>query len=168
VSRRARVTWGGIYVVLVGALAFGQIHPNWEQQAARSRLSAETRAIRSVFDVEEMAVDGKVLPPADATRWRRLGILRRGIEINWPDGRSERYWAAGEITGATMLELRRLTDAPGVRRGRMDLRHEGDKLVLEGEFEGRRVRARLSKMVVGESLLMTRGFHWINESPFNR
>lgn len=39
---------------------------------------------------------------------------------------------------------------------------------LEGKFEGANVRIQLRKLQSGNSLLMSRGFHWVNEFPFNR
>ena len=41
-------------------------------------------------------------------------------------------------------------------------------LVMQGTFDGHKVRARLRQGEIPEFLLTTRGFHWINERPFNR
>ena len=41
-------------------------------------------------------------------------------------------------------------------------------LVLQGTFDGHKVRARLRQGEIPEFLLTTRGFRWINERPFNR
>jgi hypothetical protein len=48
------------------------------------------------------------------------------------------------------------------RRPRRDL------LLLEGPWDGKRLQARLRLTEPPEFLLVTRGFHWINERPFNR
>jgi hypothetical protein len=39
---------------------------------------------------------------------------------------------------------------------------------LSGDFEGKKVHAHLTMLPREKSLLMTRGFHWINDVPFNR
>jgi len=43
-----------------------------------------------------------------------------------------------------------------------------DVLFVEGPFDGHQVRARLRLTQPPEFLLVTRGFHWINERAFNR
>jgi hypothetical protein len=40
--------------------------------------------------------------------------------------------------------------------------------MLDGTFDGINVRVRLSKLDTSKMLLVTRGFHWVNEVPFNR
>ena len=41
-------------------------------------------------------------------------------------------------------------------------------LALEGTYEGHQVKAKLRRADDSRFLLKTRGFHWINETPFNR
>ena len=43
-----------------------------------------------------------------------------------------------------------------------------DRLVVNGSIEGQTVRASLRKVPVPQFLLVDRGFHWINEYPYNR
>ncbi len=43
---------------------------------------------------------------------------------------------------------------------------EGDRLILDGELEGKAALLTLKKK--SDFLLINRGFHWINESPLNR
>jgi hypothetical protein len=51
----------------------------------------------------------------------------------------------------------------------LDYEREGDdRLRLSGDFAGARLDARLERMRPGDTLLMNRGFHWVNETPFNR
>jgi hypothetical protein len=43
-----------------------------------------------------------------------------------------------------------------------------DRMTLEGEIEGRKVHAQLQLLDRSKLLLVSRGFHWIQEYPFNR
>lgn len=45
---------------------------------------------------------------------------------------------------------------------------EKDVLLLEGELDSHKVSAKLHRVNESEVLLTSRGFHWINEYPFNR
>ena len=42
------------------------------------------------------------------------------------------------------------------------------RLTLDGTFDGRKVQAALHRIDAPRSLLVTRGFHWVSEYPFNR
>jgi len=170
-SHRARRTATGLYVILSGALALQAIYPRWKHYMTEASLSAEANAVRNIFDVTEMVVDGQVLPPSpgDATRWSRVWIRQWSVRVYWMNGRTELYQSGPDIDGAMTLDLRLLTDPEGTRRALLELRRDGrDGLVLEGEFEEKKVRVRLAKVDVEKSLLLTRGFRWISEAPFNR
>ncbi len=45
---------------------------------------------------------------------------------------------------------------------------EGEKLVLDGVFRKHSIHARLHRSDKQDFPLTSRGFHWINERPFNR
>ena len=47
-------------------------------------------------------------------------------------------------------------------------RPAADRLVLEGEMDGHRVRMKLELLERQSVLLVNRGFHWVQEYPFNR
>jgi len=171
VSRRARRAAVSLHVIVVLALVFQMIYPEWKGHVRDTLTAAETAATRSLFTVDEMEVDGQVLPLAsgDSRRWTRVAIRRRDIQIQWRDGKREVYRSASQIDGPMKLELT-LWSEPDKTRASLDLRKAGDgeSYNLEGTFEGAKVRARLKKLDVGQSVLMTRGFHWINEIPYNR
>jgi len=47
-------------------------------------------------------------------------------------------------------------------------RLDAEHLHIEGTFENRQVSVNLRKAPAADFLLLSRGFHWINEFPFNR
>jgi hypothetical protein len=164
--RKPRIIAASLYAVLVAAMAYDTINTLWTD----GRESAQALGVRDLFDVEEMTIDGVPQPPvpANGSRWRRVWIRAKAIRVYWMDGRSEIYVASDEIKGPMTLVLRLATDNKGVQRARLDLRQDGAGYVLAGDFEGKRVHAHLTTMPREKSLLMTRGFHWINDVPFNR
>jgi len=44
----------------------------------------------------------------------------------------------------------------------------GNELALEGSLEGSAIRTLLRRRDANSFLLLNRGFHWVNEYPFNR
>jgi hypothetical protein len=162
-SPRARRIGAALYVLLVALCVFEVIRLRLDMSAVEKDIP-----IRGTFAVEEMTVDGRVLSAGDSERWRRLWLRRRGLWIYWADGRSAPYRATAEISGPMTLDLSGWRDETRTRRALLDIRLTGNELVVDGDFEGRKVRARLTKMEASQSLLFSRGFHWISETPHNR
>lgn len=169
-SRRTRLAGVAVYAILICALAYDVIVPRLKRhiQMTGARPEPENKLVRDHFTVEEMTVDGQPLALADTTRWSGAWVLGKSIQIDWADGRSEIYVATSEIKGSTTIDLRLSTDADDVRRGHLGVRREAGKLVLDGDFDGKPLTVRLVSAAAPGSLLMTRGFHWINEAPFIR
>ena len=59
-------------------------------------------------------------------------------------------------------------DDPAWKSSLVYQRPAPDRLTLEGTLEGHKVRASLHRVDESKFLLLTRGFHWVNEDPFNR
>jgi len=55
------------------------------------------------------------------------------------------------------------------KRGRLAWsRPDAGRVVLAGTLYSAPVTIRLERIDTGKMLLLSRGFHWINEMPFNR
>jgi hypothetical protein len=122
-----------------------------------------------IWRVEEFAVGGKARPPlvTDEGRWRRVIFDHpHMLAIQHMSDSRQRYRLelnAGEHT----LSLSKQGDKEW--KATFTYREtEPDRLVLEGTFDGQAVRAELRRVDEARFLLVNRGFHWINEYPFNR
>jgi len=119
-----------------------------------------------VWNVDELEVDGVARPPllTDASRWRRMVISYPGVlGVQRMDSTSAYYRL---YLGKRRLALAKFDDpqwkpsfsyreiAPGL-------------LALEGTLEGKRTRIKLRRTPDTAFTLNSRGFHWINEFPFN-
>jgi len=130
------------------------------------------------WEVVEFRRDGVVLPPlaTDETRWRYLTLVDRPewrqaivTHMKGVNGR----WRL-EIKEGT-LELREMTVAAGDDAskaplpGTLSYTRDGEKgLRISGDIGGARVEAVCARREPQDFLLMKRGFHWVNEDPFNR
>jgi hypothetical protein len=132
-----------------------------------------------LWAVEEFEDDGKVRPPltTDAARWRHVILTKAG-----PTG--NRFGLVETMTGVksyygvevdpeqNTITLSRRGGPPDSQRPalKFDFTYqepEPDLLVIEGTLDNRRLRARLRHVDESEFLLVNRGFHWINELPYN-
>jgi len=130
------------------------------------------------WEVREFRRDGVELPPiiTDAVRWRYLTLIDRpewkqGI-VTHMKGVNAR-WLLEVKDGA--LEFRDMTVAAGEDPakaplvGTLAFTREGEKAMrLSGEVAGTKIDAVCERLDAKDFLLMNRGFHWVNEFPFNR
>ncbi len=131
--------------------------------------AASKSPLYGMWTVEELVVDGKVRPPllTDEKRWRRLFFTTPGrIAIQLMSDSHERYNLVHDEKKRTLVLRKR-----GNRNWKTALAYRQprpDVLFVEGPFDGHQVQARLRRTEPPELLLLTRGFHWINERAFNR
>jgi hypothetical protein len=142
-------------------------------QSQQSRKSygdlAPRSPLRGVWNVEEMTVNGQVRPAVftDATRWRRLVFDHpQNMSIQLMDDSRRRYTLALQPARKAMVLTKR--DDPKAKLHFTYQQPEPGLLTMQGTLEGETIQARLRKADTKSFLLTSRGFHWINEYPFNR
>jgi hypothetical protein len=122
-----------------------------------------------VWNVDELVMDGQARPPllTDESRWRRLAFDQTSsVTLQLMDDSRRSYPLKLDAPRKT-LELTRY-DAPGWKSTLTYQRPAPGLLLLAGTFDGHAVRATLHLADPAKRLLTSRGFHWINEVPFNR
>lgn len=132
--------------------------------------AASKSPLYGMWNVEEFVVDGKVRPPlvTDEKRWRRMFLNTPGrFAIQLMSDSRERYNLVELDEKKRTLVISKRTD-PNWKTTLVYRRLQSDVLLVEGPFDGHKVQARLRRTEPPEFLLVTRGFHWINERPFNR
>jgi hypothetical protein len=129
--------------------------------------------LQGVWDVVEYERDGEVIPPlaTDPIRWNELLFQNTG---------SGAWVVAKSMLGRPKLSMvefaegaRRmtLTDLQNTENPPLVLTYEEpapDTLVLSGTVSGKKLRVELHRAPKERFTLVNRGFHWINEMPFNR
>ncbi|MYA80511.1 MAG: hypothetical protein F4X39_08310 [Acidobacteriia bacterium] len=132
------------------------------QSHSRLQAMAPKSPLYGIWQVEEYVLDGEAHPPEvpDNVRWRRLII-----------GRSEQFAFLERVDGK-----RRGYDLnldPAARKLFLDSEFaystpEPETLRLDGSHYGRALSVTMRRVDESEFRLINRGFHWINEAPFNR
>lgn len=135
----------------------------------RSRfVTNDTRtALHGIWNVDELTIDGVSHPPllSDATRWRRIVFTgMRLASIDRMDDHRERYTVSHDPTGFIL----RKRDDPLWQGSFFTERPDPNTLRIRGFVEGKKMTATLHRTPMPDFVLTTRGFHWINDQPFNR
>jgi hypothetical protein len=138
----------------------------------RATYSEEARAklpLHGLWNVDEFAVDGQIRPPlvTDEQRWQRVVFdFPEQLGVFLMNDSRDRYNIEMDEAKRTFIMTRRFE--PEKKTTVAYHQPAPDRLVLEGTFDGKKVRALLHRTEPPTFLLMTRGFHWINERPYNR
>jgi hypothetical protein len=125
--------------------------------------------LRGIWKVDEFEVDGKVRPPliTDQERWRRVVFdYPQMIAIQLMTDTRRRYMLKLDPAANTIDLSKR--DDPAWKTTLFYQQPEPGLIALEGTLDGKKIRAKLLLTDTADFLLINRGFHWINEYPFNR
>ncbi len=121
-----------------------------------------------IWSVDEVSVDGQVRPPllSDAGRFRRavFDFPEMAVVQNMDD--SFGYYGAAINMKDKTLTLTKRNDAKWKASFTFQ-RSSADQLSLEGTMDNHKSQMKLH-LAAGKFMLLTRGFHWIQEYPFNR
>ena len=131
--------------------------------------ASQRSPLRGVWNVDALDVDGVSRPPllTDATRWRR-------VVFDFPTFSSLYLMNDERLRYATKIDEKTKTlhltnrDDPKDILSLTYARIDPKTLQLDGIVGGKKMHAVCSLADEKQYLLMNRGFHWINERPFNR
>ena len=122
-----------------------------------------------IWNVDELSNDGQPRPPllTDTNRWRRAVFQtpeRLAIQVM-----NESYAAFGSAIDMKTGTLVLSKPSDKNWKGHFTFQQpDADTLSLDGSMDGHQVHAVLHRMAPSRFLLLSRGFHWIQEMPFNR
>jgi hypothetical protein len=160
--RMASVAAKAVFIVAaVGAPAWRAM--NEEDRRLAMRADAP---IYGIYEVDEFVRNGQVAPPltTDPTRWRTaIFDPAAPLTVRFMNDSTQKF-PMGADAGAKVLSI-----VSGGKEDRLSWREpDGDHLVLEGQLMGDQVAIKLHKVDEAKFLLVRRGFHWINEFPFDQ
>jgi hypothetical protein len=166
-TRRSKAAaWVGGVVVsvwMIGGIFYSELHGLYEY----GRLSPRG-PLYGIFEVEEFVKNGAVQPPlmTDATRWRRIATSRYSALVRLSTDSMVRFGLRTD----TLKRLATLANGPDsskwVRLSYIfpDTMH----LNLAGRIGADSVEMTLRRRPESSYLLVSRGFHWVNEVPYFR
>jgi hypothetical protein len=152
-----------LFVVYVSAI---RLHASWKDRREFVEDLRNPSPIAGIWNVDEMTTGGQVRPPltTDRKRWRRFIVEGQyTTAMQSMDDSQQRYWLT--------LDEKKKTIALQFHATTLTLnydRPDAQTLLLNGMVEGKNITATLHKDNERTFLLTSRGFHWINEKPFNQ
>lgn len=152
----------GLY--LIGMGIFGGIQAWHRYGGGRPKSS-----LYGIWNVEQMSIDGQVRPAVvtDQARWRRVVFdFPTFTQFQRPDDTFTGFGSSISDTAKT-LTLTKPTDK-NWKATFSFVRPAPDQLALDGTMDGHKIQLQLKLQDRDKFTLVNRGFHWINEYPFQR
>ena len=163
--RRALV----VLQIVFGAYVIGSEYVDARDAWYTRGAGAPKPPLYGIWAVEKMHVDGveRAALVTDWGRWRRVVVQNATSVIFWRmDDTFVSYPAAVDTAGRT-IALTKTADQAWKARFTFQ-QPSPDVLVLDGEMDGHTVRLETRLFDRGRFLLVSRGFQWVQEAPFNR
>ena len=125
-------------------------------------------ALSGAWHVERFVRDGRPIDGADPTGWRRVGFDHGELVVQLgSDAIGGRYRATADESAQTLA----VRAEPDDGRAPVTLRYRllvGGEVELAGTLDGRPVQALMRKLDTSDMVLVSRRFHWISETYYNR
>jgi uncharacterized membrane protein YphA (DoxX/SURF4 family) len=126
-------------------------------------------ALYGIWNVGQFAVDGQLRSPllGDYGRWRRaIFDFPDRVSFQRMDDSLAGYGTSINVNDKTLALTKN-----GDKSWKASLHFERaaqDQLTLDGDMDGHKIHMQLQLVDRGKFLLVNRGFHWVQENPFNR
>ena len=123
-----------------------------------------------IWDVDSMSINGEARPPitTDTLRYSHVVFqaLNGGISFQKMNQTFDRFGGTIDTVKRT-LALTKGTDSTWKPVLAYE-RPSATRLMFEGDLGGKRVRLAMTQHDLNKFLLISRGFHWVQEFPINR
>lgn len=155
----------GLYIALTLYFTFGMSMKSREEYGD---LAAKP-PLYGIYDVEQFVVKGSPLPPltTDTVRWKRMIISYTGVASLTSMADSQQYIGLRVDTFKNTALFTSFKDSADHWTLAYSL-PDNEHLLLNGIMRKDSVRISMRRFDLNRFRLVNRGFHWINEYPFNR
>jgi hypothetical protein len=149
---------------LIGANLYGSVSAYQAYGAGRPK-----SPLYGIWNVEDFALDGQSRPPllTDARRWRRIVFDFPQFTTIYGMNEEPQSYGARIDTNARTIAL--TESGNGKAKGDFSFqRPDAGHLILNGIMSDHKVHVELELYRRSKFLLVNRGFHWVQDYPFNR
>ena len=151
-------------LLLFGTAVHGALQ-NWSKYGG----GAPKSPLYGIWNVDEMSIDGIVRSPllTDYDRWRRVVFdSPQSMGFERMDDSFGGFAATYDAKQAA-LALKKRNDPKW--KGQLTVRRQGaGHITLDGRLGQHTTHMQLSRIDRNKFVLISRGFHWIQDYPFNR
>jgi hypothetical protein len=155
--------------LVAGAYFFAVFLQSSYQSWTRYGGGAPKPPLYGIWDVQKMSIDGIERAPlvTDYDRWRRLVVQFPTVVMFQRMDETFTPYGATVDMDRKAITLTKPADTSWSAEFAFR-RDETDRMTLDGKMDGRSIHMDLQRVDHTKMLLVSRGFNWIQEYPFNR
>jgi len=159
-------------IMTVAQIVFGAYLIAMNVVSARQRWyggGAPRSPLYGIWDVETMTIDGVERPPllTDYDRWQRVIVQNANAIVFQRMDSTFMFFPSKTDSRAKTIVLTMPDEPTLIARFAFD-RADPTHMSLAGEIDGRHIRMAVHLFDHSKLPLLSRGFNWIQEYPFNR
>lgn len=163
---RARSAWAAVVQVIIGVWLLYSGYKGGAESFASGPMAPKP-PLYGIWTIEKMTIDGVERAPlvTDYDRWRRVVIQNKTDIRFWRMDDTFLQLTAKLDPAAKTIALTRGKDAAG----QLSFEQPApDHTVFDGTIDGHKLHLQTQLFDHTKMLLLTRGFNWVQEFPFNR
>jgi hypothetical protein len=164
IGLRWRIAGGVLKYGMAGLIVFTMTKSGYEGWRQYGDGAVKDR-IEGAYEVDRFVKNGLEVPPSNEARWRKVGLTSYRLGARRMDDSSERYRLEHDSKKRTLIVW---PDTSAVHDTLRYAWSDSTHLAIAGVLRGDSVQVHLRKLDASSFLLLSRGFHWVNELPFNR
>lgn len=154
-------------LILVSYMSYITINSRLKAQKRSGSLRPKP-ALYGIYNVDKFVKNNQIVPPllTDTVRWNRLLIdYPKRVSVMMMDDSYRRYVVK---TDTVKREMTFCTRKDTVNKYVMKYKRQGKDLELSGIFKKDTFKIQFKHYPLKNFSLINRGFHWVNEVPYNR
>jgi hypothetical protein len=164
-----KITWLAVKVLLIGSVVYSTLSDVWSGYKTYGDYASTRAPLFGIYNMETFIRNGDTLPPlmTDSLQWKELNVpSTRFVMVKTMNDHSKIYNVIVDTSKRTVQLTWR---GDSTYKWNLSFAYpDSTHLVLKGTIRNDSVYIVMRKIDLNNSLLVSRGFHWINEYPFNR
>jgi uncharacterized membrane protein YphA (DoxX/SURF4 family) len=128
--------------------------------------SDDIPSLQGEYEVKTFILNGQTISPdtLQTQRWKKIVLNPKTTMIHYMDSASSAWYLNANVDHSRIIIHSRDLRTTGSFRTEM----KDTVLTLEGMLDQNNLKVICYKKAEGSFLLVNRGFHWVNEYPYNR
>jgi len=168
-KRWAKITWLSVKLLLIGSVVYSTVSGAWSGYQTYGDNATRKAPMFGIYNVEKFIKNNDTLPAliTDSLQWKQLNVAFASYAIVKTMNDSLRGYNFIVDTSKKTVQLTSNRDSTNKSNFTFfypDTAH----LVFKGTIRNDSVYIVMKKFNTENSVLISRGFHWINEYPDNR
>jgi hypothetical protein len=168
-KRWMKITWITVKFLLIGTVVYSTVTGVLEGYTSYGDKAILKTPLFGIYDVTKFVKNKDTLPPlaTDSLHWKQLNIVyANNATVKMMNDSLKRYSFTPDTVKKTvyLFTYSDTLDKSTLHYYNPDLTH----LILTGKLKDDSVYIVMQKLDLNKLRLINRGFHWINEYPYNR